>query len=81
MWYLIVSIPDLCIPTYFNQLMPNEISHGYLLNESFSNFMVVGRYFSNLFKLIETYESKISGEPDPVLHCLTMSHKMDAMLI
>ena len=61
--------------------MPNGISHRYLLSESISNFRVVGWYFSILFKLIETYVSKSSGEPDPVLNCLTMSHKMDAMFI
>ena len=34
----------------FNLFMPNVFSHPYQLDESISNFRVVGRYFSFLFK-------------------------------
>ena len=60
------------------------------MNESISNFMVVGWYFHYIQILKETNLFANSGEPDQtphlaasdlVFHCLPMSHTKDARLI
>ena len=69
--------------------MPNVFSHPYQLDESISNFRVVGWYFSFLFKFKkilfansgETDQTPRYAASDLVLHCLPMSHKKDARLI
>ena len=70
--------------------MPNVFSHNYSLDESISNFRVVGWYFSFLFNFNKKLLQANSGEPDQTplfaasdlfLHCLPMSHKKDARLI
>ena len=62
-----------------------ECSHPYQLDESISNFRIVGWYFSFLFKFkknnnicMQTVENLIRR---CVSHCLSMFHKKDAMLI
>ena len=50
-WYLIVSIPDLCTLTYFNPFMLNALPHHYQMDVSISNFMVVGCFFYSNFKI------------------------------
>ena len=44
--------------------MLNENFHRYQLDESISNFRVVGRYFSILFKFQKKLLFANSGEPD-----------------
>ena len=70
--------------------MSNVFSHPYQLDESISNFRVVGWYFSFLFNYLKKLLFANSGEPgqtphfaasDLVLHCLSMSHKKGARLI
>ena len=65
--------------------MANVFSHPYQMNESISNFRVVGLYFSFLFKFfLKKNLFANSEEPDQiprfevsdlVLHCLPMSHQ------
>ena len=70
--------------------MPNVFSHSYQLDESISNFRVVGLYFSCLLKFEKELLIANSEEPDQtprfaasdqVLHCLPMSHRMYVRLI
>ena len=70
--------------------MLNVFSHPYQLDESISNFRVVGWYFSFLFKFQKKLLLTNSGKPDQtpnfatsdlVLQCLPMSHKKDAWLV
>ena len=70
--------------------MLNVFSHPYQLDESISNFRVVGWYFSFLFNHLKISLFAKSREPgqtppfvasDLVLHCLSMSHKSDTRLI
>ena len=70
--------------------MQNVFSHPYQLDESISNFRVVGWYFSFLLNFFKTLLFANSGEPDQtlhfaasdvVLHCLRMSHKKSAWFI
>ena len=76
--------------SFLNSFMPNVFSHPYQLDESISNFRVVGWYDSFLFKFYKKLLFANSGEPhktphfaasDLVLHCLPMSHKKNARLI
>ena len=69
-----------------NPFMPNGIFHCYELDESISNFRVVGWYFSLLsnFKrnsCKQTVENLVRRRTLWRLHCLLMSHKKGAMLI
>ena len=70
--------------------MPNVFSHPYQLDESISNFRVVGWLFSFLFRFKRKRMFANSGEPDQtprfaapyhVLQCLLMFPKKDARLI
>ena len=69
----------LCI----NPFLQNVFSLSYQLDEFISNFRVVGRYYSFLFKFRNKLLQANSGKPDQtphfaasdlVLHCLPMSH-------
>ena len=70
--------------------MPNMFSHPYLLDESISNFRVVGWYFFIFIIFLKKLMFANSGQPkqtprfaasDLVLHCLPTFHKKDARLI
>ena len=70
--------------------MPNVLSHPYQLDESISNFRVVGWYFSFYsFKRHFCSEQWITlSDAEPsfaasalVLHCLQIPHKKDTRLI
>ena len=72
---------------YFNPCMPNVFSHPYQLDQSISNFWVVGFFFNFYSKFKrnfckQTVENLIrrrvlNAASDLVLHCLPMSHKND----
>ena len=47
-----------------NPFMPNVYSHPYQLDESISNFRVVGWYFSFLFEFQKMLMQANMGEPD-----------------
>ena len=61
--------------------MLNVFSHPYQLEESISNFSVVGWYLSFVFNFQKKLLYANSGDPDLGMHCLHMSHKKDARLI
>ena len=74
----------------FNPVKLNGNSLYYYLEQSISVLRDVGWYFSFLFKMKENIIEANSGDPDQMphsaasdlgLHCLTMSHKKDALLI
>ena len=68
--------------------MPNVFSHPHQLDESISNFLLVGifHFYSILkenpvSKQWRTLSDAAFAASDLVLHCLPMSHKKDARLI
>ena len=63
--------------------MPNVFSHPYQLDESISNFWLLGGifYFNSNFKRHFCKQTVKNLMSDLVLHCLPVSHKKDATLI
>ena len=67
----------------------NVFSHPYQLDETISNYRVVGgvlHFYSFKRQLCkqnsgESYQTPRFAASDMVLHCLPMSHKKDARLI
>ena len=73
-----------------NPFMPNVFSHPYQLEESISNFRVVGWYFSFLFIFSRNFCKQtvdnlirrcVFAASDLVINCLPISHKMNARFI
>ena len=54
----------ICQKKSFNPFMPNVFSHPYQLDEFIFYLMVVGWYFSFLFKFYMQILQASSGEPD-----------------
>ena len=66
MWYLVVSFPDICLLSYF-------VGGVFHFKSNFNSIFCK--------QIVETDQMSRSVASDLCLHCLSMSHKKDAMLI